>query len=157
MVLLSHEWSFPNNHQNHFGAKRKFDHHTGVDIFAPEGTSVFSVSDGKVVDVGVFTGPHAVPPMPWWNETFYVMVETESGIVYNYGEISPVVSNGDDIKVGDLLGTVMTVLKKDKGLPMSMLHFEMYVKYPGICAVWNHDQPMPDLLLDPTDFLKSLK
>lgn len=150
MILLPFKWDFPENKQNHFGAVRKHDIHTGVDIFAPEGTDVLSVADGKVVQVGYFTGPNAKYVSPWWNETFYVMIENPDGYIFNYGEILPIVKEGDIVHAKQKIGTVQTVLKKDKGLPMSMVHFEMYRRLPECWAVWEIGDQQPELLIDPT-------
>lgn len=152
MRLLSN-FTYPTNPQNLFGAKRKFDYHTGIDLFAPEGTPVLAFSPGIIIDIGYFTGPNTNPPTPWWNETFFVMVQTETDIVHNYGEVYPLVKIGDVVNVGDTIWTVMKVLKNDKGLPMSMLHFEMYSKYPGNWVVWEHDSEQPDILMDPTEYV----
>lgn len=157
MILLPFKWELPQNPQNHFAAIRKYDIHTGVDIFAPEGTDVLAAEEGIVVLSGYFTGPNALYVSPWWNETSFVMVQTSSGLVHNYGEISPSVKIGDVVKRGDKIGTIQTVLKTDKGLPMSMLHFEMYKDIPDCWALWSLDENKPELLLDPTEVLKSWK
>lgn len=114
-----------------FGAKRKYDHHTGIDLYAPEGTPVFSIYNGRVTRVEQFTGEKV--GTGWWNDTMAVVVEhldTNSAPLKTYlvyGEIVPAVKPGDIVKSGQLLGHVATVLKKDKGKPMSMLHIEKYV------------------------------
>ena len=44
---------------NHYGAylqKRKHDVHTGVDLYAEDGSTVYAVEDGEVVIVKWFTG-----------------------------------------------------------------------------------------------------
>ena len=71
-------------HPGAFGAVRKHDIHTGVDLYVPEGTAVYALYDGVVVDVSKFTGPEANPPCPWWNETYSVTVfHKEIGIFYS--------------------------------------------------------------------------
>jgi murein DD-endopeptidase MepM/ murein hydrolase activator NlpD len=114
---------------NRFGAKRRWDIHTGVDLFAPEGTPIYACEAGLVIDVCTFTG--ASIGMPWWNETQCVSVLGDSGVIL-YGEINPKVEKGQMVNEGDLIGTVLQVLTKDKGRPMSMLHIEFYEKdYEG--------------------------
>jgi murein DD-endopeptidase MepM/ murein hydrolase activator NlpD len=135
---------------NRWGARRKFDVHTGVDLFAPEGTPVYACEDGEVVDVCTFTG--ASIGMPWWNETMCVSVKGASGVIL-YGEITPAVENGQMVKESDLIGTIKQVLIKDKGRPMSMLHIEWYEgDYKGkgfeknVWEAWELDGEKPSKL-----------
>lgn len=139
----------PPHEQGKFGAVRRFDVHTGVDLYCSPGDPVSSIEDGQVVAVRKFTGPDA--GSPWWNETWAVCVQGESGVIV-YGEIEPLVKEGDALKEGQRLGLVKTVLKKDKGLPMTMLHLELYstlMEHPE----WPLGQPKPNGLLDPTHLL----
>jgi hypothetical protein len=90
---------------------------------------------------------------PWWNDTMAVMIEGESGVVL-YGEIapSPHMVVGTLVLAGDLVGTVLRVLKKNKGLPTTMLHMELYC--PGTKApVWWIGGPQPKELQDPTELM----
>ena len=127
---------------NRWGAKRKHDYHTGVDLFCPDQEPVFAFEDGIVTDVALFTG-EAIG-MPWWAETWCLAVEGESGVIL-YGELyKPVFSKGDKIEEGEFIGKVKTVLLKDKGKPMSMLHIEWYEKgYRGNWDGWWSDQDKP--------------
>lgn len=139
-------------HPGSFGAVRRHDIHTGVDLYCDEGSLVFAVQSGIVVNVIPFTGPDA--ESPWWRDTKAVMVEGESGVVL-YGEIAPVVSIGDKVIAGRLLGYAKRVLVKDKGLPTCMLHLELY-KTGTRDAVWWRGGPCPKSLLDPTAHLKQI-
>ena len=132
---------------NRFGARRKFDVHTGVDLFAPVGEPVLAFEKGIVIDVCTFTG--ASIGMPWWEETQCVSVKGASGVIL-YGEIDPKVTIGQKVREGDLIGTVLKVLVKDKGKPMSMLHIEWYDgEYPGkgfeknVWQAWELDGDIP--------------
>ena len=59
-------WSIPRYpHPGAFGGPRTHDLHTGVDLYVPEGTPVYAMADGTVMDVSLFTGPNANPPCPW--------------------------------------------------------------------------------------------
>lgn len=86
------------------------------------------------------------------------MVEHKNFVI-NYGEVIPEknIKVGDKVKAGDIIGRVMTVLLKDKGMPMSMLHLEMYKK-GTIEAIkeWSLGHQQPEHLIDPTDYIKSL-
>ena len=154
-------WSIPKYpHPGAFGGPRTHDLHTGVDLYVPEGTPVYAIASGTVVDVSVFTGPNANPPCPWWNETYAVTIYHPSLKAYIlYGEIIPFHFPSPTERVfihkGDLIGQVLRVLKKDKGKPMSMLHLEAYVKDPiGPHPYWKHGEPVPDGLVDPSIYLK---
>jgi len=128
---------------NRFGAKRRWDFHTGVDLFCNPGTPVYAFEDGVVTDIAPFTG--ASIGMPWWAETKCVAVEGESGVIL-YGELepNPELKIGDSIDEGSLIGNILTVLLKDKGKPMTMLHIEWYEKgYRGNWDGWWPDQEKP--------------
>jgi acyl carrier protein phosphodiesterase len=67
-----------------FGAVRKHDVHTGVDLYCAEGQPVQAVEAGTVVAILDFTGPKA--GSRWWRDTRAVMVEGAEHVVL-YGEI----------------------------------------------------------------------
>lgn len=153
-------WFFPlkdyqhqipqNDHPGAFGAVRKFDVHTGVDLYCPEGAPIFAVEDGEVVEVEIFTGPRA--DSPWWHETLALLVKGSSGVIC-YGEVETSLKIGDKIKVGEQIATSKQVLKKDKGKPMCMLHFELYQHGTDETVWWKRAETKPENLLDPTDKL----
>jgi murein DD-endopeptidase MepM/ murein hydrolase activator NlpD len=149
-------WSFRNvpthTHPGAFAAKRKHDVHTGVDLYCPSDTEVFAVEDGRVVAVEHFTGPQADDPSPWWKNTWAVLVEGESGVVL-YGELYPHVEVGDDLKEGKRIGFSRSVLKKDKGKPMCMLHLELYTRGTKESVWWKLGEDKPKELKDPTSKL----
>jgi hypothetical protein len=134
--------------QGWFGANRKYDIHTGIDLYCNQFDNVYAIEDGIVVNVCNFTGPKA--GLDWWNDTDAVLIEGKSGVIL-YGEIDPIVKIGDHILEGDLIGKILRVLKTDKGLPMDMLHLELYeVGYRGNGEIWNLQEAKPTLLKDPS-------
>lgn len=139
----------------HFGARRKFDYHTGIDLYCPLGTEVVAVEAGTVVLVEWFTGTLA--GSPWWNDTQAVLVEGASGVLV-YGEINPFVAVGQSIRAGDVLGVVDTpVLKRFKGRPTTMLHFEWMTPGSRTTLWWPVEHPQcPPNLKDPTPLLHPL-
>ena len=149
-------WDIPKYpHLGSFGAHRRHDRHTGVDIYVPDGTPVYALENCRIVEVSYFTGPNAIPPCPWWLETFAVTVQLESnGLFLLYGEIDPAVHLYEELEQGSLIGFVKRVLRNDKGLPTSMLHVEMYDKILPAHPYWEHGKSKPDGLLDPTDYIK---
>lgn len=140
--------SFPDA-KGMFGAVRKYDIHTGIDIYCPEGTLVVAIEDGVVVDVEDFTGP--LVGSPWWHPTQAVLVKGAHGMIV-YGEVEALVRKGDNVCQGDEIGRVKTVLKKDKGRPMTMLHFE-HISEVRETSVWALGEPRPRGLLDPEPLL----
>lgn len=138
-------------HPGAFGTQRRYEIHTGVDLYAPEGTEVRAVESGVVVGYEDFTGPNSNPPSPWWLPTAAILIEGESGVVL-YGEIDAMCAVGDRIPRGCLVGRVKRVLRHDKGLPTSMLHLELH-KHGTTASTHPWIDVRPDSLLDPTSFL----
>lgn len=136
-----------------FGAIRKHDVHTGVDLYTYPGMPVLAVEDGVVVGIEDFTGPKA--GSPWWNDTQAVLVEGESGVVC-YGELGvpKELKIGSQIRREDCVGCVKPVLLKDKGRPRTMLHFELYAHGVRETVWWHLGEPRPAGLLDPTERLE---
>lgn len=130
-----------------FGTMRKHDIHTGVDLYCPPETTVRAYDSGHVVNVCDFTGDKA--GSPWWNNTQAILIESDLGVIL-YGELSTARKIGDYVHKGDIIGTIETVLKKDKGLPTTMLHLELYEKgYRGNGEIWSLNKPSPEALLNP--------
>jgi murein DD-endopeptidase MepM/ murein hydrolase activator NlpD len=140
-------------HPGAFGVVRAHHVHEGVDLYCPDGTSVFAVEDGIVVAVQPFTGVGA--NMPWWEDTTVILVEGACGVVA-YGEVSSVVAPGQRVVAGQRLGEVVRVLKVDKGRPMSMLHLELHEAGSRSCPEWTVLGGRPTTLRDPTEFLLAL-
>ena len=124
-----------------FGAIRKFDVHTGFDIYCPDGEPVYAIESGIVTSIEHFTGKFTTPiPMPWWANTMAIGIEGKSGVIL-YGEVyTPKIKVGDKIFEGQKIAKVKRVLKKDKGLPTTMLHIELYEHgYRDEWAIWLED------------------
>ena len=68
-----------------------------------------------------------------------------------------IVNIGSTIKKGELIGYIKTVLKEDKGLPMTMLHIELYKHgYNGNGEWWYHNTDKPEMLLNSEKLFKNL-
>lgn len=137
-----------------FGAVRRHDVHTGVDLHCDEGQWVLAVEDGVVVAVEDFTGPAA--GSPWWLPTKAVLVEGASGVVL-YGEVvpEPAMVTGALVAQGDRVGVVTRVLRHDKGVPTTMLHLELYAPGARSGVWWRHGEARPEGLRDPTAPLRA--
>lgn len=140
------------NHYGAFGVKRRHDVHRGVDLYTKVGDCVYAIESGVVVLIDKnFTGTQ--DKTPWWNDTQAIYIEGNTG-VFCYGEIllrkltekSYKWKLGDSVMQGDRLGSVLQVLKKDKGKPMSMLHIELHRH--GLAYRKEHN--IYDMQLDPT-------
>lgn len=160
MEAKKYIWPLPHcdgytSYQGLFGASRKWDIHTGYDLYCDPGQLVVAMEDGVIVKIENFTGPSAEPPTPWWNDTQAIMIEGATGVIL-YGEVKPLdsIKVGDKVKAGKIIGKVITVLQKDKGLPMTMLHLEVYKPGTRETVVWNLGESQPSTLLDPTMLLE---
>lgn len=149
------------DHPGAFGAERKYDIHTGVDLYCLDGSEVLSMTSGVVVGVEQFTGKDV--GSDWWNTTYSVTVATDEYIGGNrlflvYGEIDEFVEVGDKLEQGTIIGTVSAVLRKDKGRPQAMLHLESYLVPPGVpfqpVRIWNKGTAKPAQLCNPVLLFK---
>jgi len=140
-------------HPGGFGTPRKFDIHTGIDLYCENNADVFAIEHGTVVAIVGFTGPSA--DSAWWNDTDAIIVKSKKdGKYIVYGEVIASCNVGEEVKAGNLIGRVVTVLKKDKGLPMNMLHLEYYdTDFDLDPVVWKLDESQPETLLHPGPLL----
>jgi len=152
-----------------YGVVRRFDRHTGIDLYAEEGSKVVSMTDGYIKHLGPFTGPGVVCDdypngSDWWLPTEYIVIE-HGGVLVLYGEILVnfhVRERWKDklgskyLEAGTTLGTVKRVLRHDKGTPTSMLHVEQLREWTSRCpVVWGReDEDPPKELMDPTNLIK---
>jgi murein DD-endopeptidase MepM/ murein hydrolase activator NlpD len=145
--------------------------HCGMDIHAPAGSDVVAVEAGEVLNVAPFTSPQT---LPYWNETYYVLIRHESGHFCKYAELGmTAVLPGHPVEAGQIIGQVGMVLNdraatadaplyirklKEAGLE-SMLHLEVYrvmpKEMPNYLGGNLLGTPMPDELVDPAQYLKT--
>jgi murein DD-endopeptidase MepM/ murein hydrolase activator NlpD len=125
--------------QGRFEGIRKFDIHTGIDLYCDDREPVYAIEEGIIVNITLFTGG---TDSSWWYETYAILVEGKSGVIL-YGELyKPTLIIGDKVLGGKTLGFVKRVLKKDKGFPTTMLHLELYKKgYRGEGEWWRDCKP----------------
>ncbi len=146
---------FPDT-QGRYGAIRKFDIHTGVDLYCKAEQEIVAIESGIVISIEQFTGEHADPPTPWWNNTFAVLIKGRSGVMV-YGEVIPVVKVGDQINAGNIIGIIsVPVLKKIKTRPTFMLHFELHDHDITKTSSWDLNRKAPLGLLNPEPLLISI-
>ena len=129
-----------------FGAIRKYDIHTGIDLYCNDDEPFYCVEDGIIINIFGFTGEDV--GLPWWNNTKAILVRCDKYLIL-YGEVDTELKIGDKVKEGDKLGIVKRVLKEDKGLPMTMLHIEAYeLEYDGEGEIWDLEGVKPKNLLN---------
>ena len=109
----SYKTGMPAFGSNRSKGKRK---HAGVDLYAPKGTPVRAMKDGKVIrHYEFYLGTRAL--------------EIDHGdMIVRYGEIAEVAAGivaGDTVKRGQTIGYVGELIFKS-GTKMSMLHLEAY-------------------------------
>lgn len=136
-----------------FGAIRRHEHHSGIDLYCELGTKVIAVEDGEVIAIEHFTGPLSTPSSPWWNPTQAVLVRSADHVLV-YGEITASVEIGQKVKGGEIVGIVdKPVLRHFKGRPTVMMHFEKLDAAATKSCIWPLDQNCPMDLKDPKDVL----
>lgn len=150
---------YPRYHPGGFAFQRKFDIHTGIDLYGSDGDEVFAIYDGIVVDKGYFTGP--LLGHKWWNTTFYVTIQ-HGDIQLIYGEIAePLLQLGQKVKSGEKIGTLVPVLPEEKlrfDIPkhsVTMLHLEC-LKTKNVIKPFGTNNFIPDFLISPEPILQSL-
>lgn len=157
---MQYHWPVPDSYEKNlpltglpaFGNQRKQGgKHTGVDIYAPNGSKVIAIESGTVIVLGQFTG---APDSPQWRKTYFVMVKHESGKVALYGEVrKPRLQVGQKICSGRIIGYLAKVKRGASRPGTSMLHFELYTagqRKP--CERWCKQKPQR--LLNPSRYLK---
>ena len=120
-------------------------HHAGIDIITPYGTPVVATETGRIVATGPWDGGQAKS----------LMLETNSGVVVNYGAVAPDswqefgVDVGSQVKAGQ---PIARIGRYPAGT--SMLHFELYLAGTRKSAKWKGGKAPPPNLLDPTNYLQ---
>ncbi len=150
-IVLKHPIPQPGD-PGYFGTVRRYDVHTGIDLYCDDGDPVYAIEDGMVVRIENFTG---VPDSPWWEDTKAILIEGVSGVIC-YGEVMPLhlLATGDIIKAGTHIANVKRVLKQDKGKnPPSMLHLELYKHGTRRTVWWKKGEEQPAELLNPITLL----
>jgi len=120
-------------------------HHAGVDIPVKEGAIAVATESGVIVATNAWAGSNAKS----------LLLETDSGIVVNYGAVGPGswkefgVAKGTRVVAGQPIARVGRYPGGD-----TMLHFELYTSGTTRNAQWKHGKAPPDNLLNPTSYLQ---
>jgi murein DD-endopeptidase MepM/ murein hydrolase activator NlpD len=102
-------------HPRNFGTTRPGGRkHAGCDLYAPVGTPIYAVEDGRITIFRAF-----------YLGTWAIVIE-HGGFIVRYGEcknkLTTGLSVGSSVKKGQKIGEV----GKLQGLNVSMIHFEMF-------------------------------
>lgn len=132
------------------GAKRPASgtqtrYHAGIDLLAKAGTPVVATESGVVVATNPWDGQHAKS----------LLLETDSGLVINYGAVYPNSWKDYGVSVGTRVSAGQPIAKIGM-YPHGgqMLHFELYTKGTRKNSPWKLNQPPPPNLIDPTQYLQ---
>ena len=153
--LKDYKYKLPTySDQGGFGYIRKYDIHTGIDLYCSENDEVYAMEDGNIINIEKFTGAWA--DSPWWNDTEAILIESKSGVIlYGEIEVDDNIRNKKTVSKGELLGRIKPVLKKDKGIvPVNMLHLELYKKSTKKSVWWKLNEKRPNNLLDISIFMR---
>lgn len=121
-------------------------HHAGVDLWGKADDIIFACESGKIVNFYYF-----------YNGTYALLVQCDSGIVINYGEVKPNsliefgLNVGSKVKAGDKIGRVGLLTGGSH-----MCHFETYISGTIQNSSWKAHKPRPPSLLNPTQYLIDL-
>ena len=140
-----------------FGSRRSFYHHPGIDLYCKNEEKIYAIEDGIITNIECFTGVDATPTSPWWNNTWSIMIEGNFGVL-GYCELKPLphIKIGNKISEGEVIATIVPVLKKDKGNGCTMLHLESYELNTTDHVTWLLDTPKPKELLNPRSLLEKI-
>lgn len=124
--------------QGSFWEDRGDRFHCGIDIYAPAGSEVLAIQNGRVIDIGIFTNSDE---SAYWNKTYFLIVKTPQNIIYKYAELAEVIVQiGDYVSAGQVIGKLGEVINPEEANhttpyyihellhqdKTSMLHLETY-------------------------------
>jgi murein DD-endopeptidase MepM/ murein hydrolase activator NlpD len=121
-------------------------HHVAVDLWGDHGDTVVACEDGEIVHF-----------YPFYNGVNALIVQCDSGLVINYGEVDAGslehlgLKKGERVKAGDPIATVGRMTSGG-----SMCHFETYITGTTQNHRWLVGEARPDPLLNPTAYLVQL-
>ena len=145
-IVHGREPKVPTSGGKAIGASRPNDRqHAGIDLIDKEGLPVVATETGRIVAVNPWDGPNAKS----------LLLETDSGIVVNYGAVAPNSWYEFGVGVGSkvVAGQPIARIGRYPG-GSAMLHFELYSSGTRKNARWQAGKNPPSNLLDPTDYLQ---
>jgi murein DD-endopeptidase MepM/ murein hydrolase activator NlpD len=112
------------SHPRHFGTSRSSGRkHAGCDLYAPTGTPVLAVADGKIIGFGRFAVVPAFPEL-----VGAIEVEHEGGWITRScavgRKLAGALKVGSRVTAGEVIGEIGH-LRDKLPIPWDMLHFEL--------------------------------
>jgi hypothetical protein len=147
-------WSLPvgKYHPAGFGARRKYNLHTGIDLFCEHMQPVASVEAGTIISLKDFS--KRKNKSPWLNRTRVILIEGKTGVSAYCNVIERKgLKVGDEVRSGEIIGNVVRLNKKKRRKDVCMLHLELYAKGTRKRVTWSYNFPKPPQLLDPSKHL----
>jgi murein DD-endopeptidase MepM/ murein hydrolase activator NlpD len=154
--LPGYMWSLPlgKYSEGGFGAKRKYNLHTGIDLYCKHEQPVAAVETGTVVNIVNFNSKNRPK---WMNKTKAILIESQNNVVAYCNVIeNPECKIGTKVQAGEIFGKVISVNKYEKKQDICMLHLEFYDYGTRKRVTWSYDWPKPIILQDPSPYLMSL-
>ncbi|MFE0755486.1 M23 family metallopeptidase [Inquilinus sp. NPDC058860] len=121
-------------------------HHAGVDLWGKASEIIRACESGTIVNFYHF-----------YLGTYALLIQCDSGIVINYGEVAPDsliqfgLNVGSKVNAGDKIGRVGLMSSGSQ-----MCHFETYISGTIQNSSWKAHKPRPPSLLNPTQYLIDL-
>jgi len=126
--------SRPNNRQ-----------HAGIDIIAKAGLPLVATEGGTIVATNAWAGANAKS----------LLLETDSGVVVNYGAVAPGSWHEFGVGVGSRVTAGQPIARIGQYPHGStMLHFELYAAGTRKNEQWSAGKNPPGNLLDPSGYLE---
>lgn len=120
-------------------------YHVGVDLFGNEGDVVIACEPGTIVNWYHF-----------YRGVFALIVQCDSGLVINYGEVARTSLRDFGLKKGDHVEAGQPIASVGKMRHSSMLHFETYAEDTTNNKRWFEQDARPSELRNPTAYLLEL-
>jgi len=145
-IVHGREPKVPTSGGKAIGAPRPNDRqHAGIDLIDKEGLPVVATETGRIVAINPWDGPDAKS----------LLLETDSGVVVNYGAVAPNSWHEFGVGVGSKVTAGQPIARIGRYPHGStMLHFELYLSGTRQNEKWKAGKNPPSNLLDPTDYLQ---
>lgn len=128
--------------------------HTGHDFNARIGTPVKAVAPGVVISASQINGFGSILPKPGTRGGAVFILHTArdgTKFVALYGHVNYKMSNGTEVKEGDVIGTIADFTNNGESWPH--LHFGVYVSNVMPLAPYGYSQSVGNWV-DPVAFIK---
>jgi len=130
------------NGARRFMANRSGKYHAGIDLYGNYGDPIIACESGKIVNFYHF-----------FHGAYCLLVQCDSGLVINYGEVDKNSLKQLKLKIGDRVKKGQHIAFVGKMNVSSMLHFETYIPGTTRNERFYGGDPKGSRLLNPTYYL----